>query len=150
MIEILVRGLYFAIAASIIIRILRSMRFPREKTFQTILALCIALAGAVALPFLFVLIAFAIFSLPLIIYGLQRIRYGVRPPKSVKSEPKSAGTWWKAKTPDQEDTQMYSTPTPSQALSITLPSGQIRCGSCGIENSSKAKFCRICGKPLRS
>lgn len=148
--EILLRGLYFVLASSIILKILRSMRFPREKTLQTVLAICIALAGAIALPFLFLLIIFAIFSSPLIVFGLQYVRYRLRRPVIVKPKPTSAGLLRKTKTPDLKDTQMYSVPVSSEVLSVTLPTGEIRCGNCGVINNPHANFCRHCRNPLKA
>jgi hypothetical protein len=148
-IEILLRGLYFVLAFSIILKILRSIRFPQEKMLQTVLAICIALAGAVALPFLFLLIIFAIFSLPVIVFGVQYLRYRLRFVPA-KSKPKSARSLGKTKTPDQKDTQMYSVPLSPQVLPVTLPSGEIRCGNCGVINNPSANFCRHCGNPLKA
>lgn len=46
------------------------------------------------------------------------------------------------------DTKIYGAPISSKALSLTLPTGEVRCNLCGVLNNPRAKFCKNCGHAL--
>jgi len=77
----------------------------------------------------------------------SRVRMKVAFPPSVPPKIKPKRIKRVAKKTDE--TVIYGQPSiGGAASSLRLPSGEIRCGNCGVINNPKAKHCKNCGSTL--
>ena len=79
------------------------------------------------------------------LYSRAKMRMAFPPSPPPKIQPKRI----KRVAKKTDETLVYGQPgAGAGAPSYRLPSGEIRCGNCGVINSSTAKHCKNCGSAL--